>query len=567
MDHFNGVRPNIVSRQTRKGDTVVYGYDTLNRLITKAVPSDPAVTYGYDLVGRLVSASDNSSPMTAVSPVGGTQQFVEETVFDSLNRPVSVSWSPVPSQTPPSAESVTFDHTYDATNRRIKQAATDDSWWNYPGSGANISYTTNVLNQYSAVGLVNFDYDANGNLSCDGDFHYSYDSESRLKSIDQLSGLGNCASSTSNISDYAYDAQGRRKLKAVGAAVTAFVTGADGREILEYDGNTGAVTRWFGFGAGRDEAVSQVNLVGGNRTTLIPDIQGSVVGELDSSSGGLVKTGYQIYGEHPGLTGGAFHYTGRRLDAETSGSLGEPSGIYFYRARMYSPTLGRFLQADLIGYKDGMNLYAYVSNDPLNKLDPSGLAAVITGMWSVAAAFDNPLGGGGLCQPLACVHTEIQIYNFNQLVAAIDGGPDMTPKGTLGSLIMMPDTSTPVQPVIMPLNLSPPAGVSMYDFTQNIMTAANYYANNPQPNPKYSVPSVSVSVSIAAPSTSGVFTDTMNNGGVNSNSIAAGLLNSVGGASNVSDIQSYLASQKVAAPGLENPVPPSYFGLPSVPAP
>jgi RHS repeat-associated protein len=64
------------------------------------------------------------------------------------------------------------------------------------------------------------------------------------------------------------------------------------------------------------------------------------------------------------LTGSGFRFTGRRLDAET--------GLYYYRARYYSPTLGRFLQPDPIGYAGGANLYAYVDNDPFNRVDPMG---------------------------------------------------------------------------------------------------------------------------------------------------------------------------------------------------
>ncbi|WP_213766669.1 RHS repeat-associated core domain-containing protein [Caballeronia sp. dw_19] len=50
-------------------------------------------------------------------------------------------------------------------------------------------------------------------------------------------------------------------------------------------------------------------------------------------------------------------------------------GLYYYKARMYSPALGRFLQTDPVGYKDDLNWYAYVGNNPVNFSDPDGLAA------------------------------------------------------------------------------------------------------------------------------------------------------------------------------------------------
>ncbi len=96
------------------------------------------------------------------------------------------------------------------------------------------------------------------------------------------------------------------------------------------------------------------------------DIQGSIMGTLDSSSGTLSKRGYLPYGGSA-TASGTFAYTGQRIDPETN-------GLYYYRARMYTPAWGRFMQVDPSGYNAGSNLYTYVANDPLNRLDPSGLS-------------------------------------------------------------------------------------------------------------------------------------------------------------------------------------------------
>lgn len=357
----------LLSETTPQG-TVSYTYDAADRRTSMTVAGQTAVNYTYDVGSRLTNLSNGSQSAaftydadnrrsTLTLPNGVTVGYG----YDNAGQLINLNYVKV------GTNLGNLSYGYDNAGQRV-QLGGSLARTTLPSAVSATSY--NAANQLTAWSGASLQYDANGNMTSDGSNTYTWDSRQRLSTL------------TGTVSgSFSYDAVNRRSQKTIASQTTGYVF--DGiNPVQELTGTVPPTVQANLLTGGVDEVFSRTEASGSTFNHLV-DALGSTQALTDSSGALTTQYTYEPYGQTSSsgsANANSQQYTGRENDG---------TGLYYYRARYYSPGFGRFISGDPIGLAGGVNTYAYVTGNPISNTDPQGtflVGLVGTGVGAVVGA-------------------------------------------------------------------------------------------------------------------------------------------------------------------------------------
>lgn len=355
-DRFDAVLQEV----TPQG-TVAYTYTADGRRQSMTPTGGSAVTYAYDAARRLTEIAQAAGLGGAVPAAAQTVGFS----YDTADRPTGVTLP----------NGITLAYAYDTasqlqsvTYKKADGTAIGDLAYTYDtvgqriGTGGSLARTglpeAIAATQHDADNrLIGRDgttltYDDSGNLTNDGTRSYTWNARNQLATI-----------SGADAASFSYDAFGRRRTATLNGQTTS--TLYDGWNPIQLQaGGVAIENRLLGLGLDANFARTR----GGVTESYLTDALGSTLELRDAAQAQTVQYTYDPYGGTTGSVASTntIKYTGREQDT---------SDLYYYRNRYFKPSAGRFISEDPIGLEGGSNLYSYVGGNPVNLVDPEGLAS------------------------------------------------------------------------------------------------------------------------------------------------------------------------------------------------
>jgi RHS repeat-associated protein len=347
-----------VTQETTPQGSVSYGYDNAGRRTSMTVAGQAAVSYAWDNANRLTGITQGSSSVGFVYDAANRRTsltlpngIVVAYTYDTDSRVSGMTY------TLGSTQVGNLSYSYDADGRVTgKSGSFAPTNLPQPVSG-NMFNADNAMTAFGANALS---YDANGNLTNDGTNTYTWDARNHLTGI-----------SGGVTASFVYDAFGRRQQKTIGGVATQFLYDR-WNPVQELQGGSPSANLLTGLRI--DEYFTRSDSTG--TSAFLTDALGTTLALANASGAITTQYAYEPFGKTstsgPSSTN-PYQFTGRENDG---------TGLYFHRARYYSPTFQRFIPQDPIGFGGGdANLYAYVLENPVNYTDPSGERLIVPWPW------------------------------------------------------------------------------------------------------------------------------------------------------------------------------------------